>query len=129
MQQLDLEGLLLIAELTLGIPAETLLRTVDIGLAESALAAPFASFGGHDFYDEPATQAAVLASRLMRNHPFIDGNKRVALITMIELLRRSGHRWPAAVDQDEIAQAFEDVASRAMSEEAFANWVLGKIGE
>jgi death-on-curing protein len=126
-EPITLEDLVLIGELVLGIPAETLLRTMDVGLAESALAAPFATFGGHDFYDEPAVQAAVLASRLMRNHPLVDGNKRLALVTMIEFLRRNGCNWPAALDQDEVAETFEKVAARETPEQQFAAWVRSKL--
>jgi death on curing protein len=71
-----------IAERVLEVDADRLKNVTKIGSAESALAAPFASFGGHDFYNDPVQRAAILASRIMRNHPLPDGNKRVALILM-----------------------------------------------
>lgn len=77
-QQLGIGDLLAIAERVLGVDAAELLRDVKIGPAESALAAPFASFGGQDFYTDPVQRAAIACSRLVRNHPFTDGNKRVA---------------------------------------------------
>lgn len=55
-----------------------------MALAESALNAPAAAYGGVEFYPEPHQKAAVLYSRLVRNHPLPDGNKRVAFICMIE---------------------------------------------
>ena len=66
MEALDLEDYLLIAESILEIPAETLKHATRLGLAESALHAPFASFGGQDFYPEPADRAAILCSRILR---------------------------------------------------------------
>jgi death on curing protein len=96
-------------------------------MAESALAAPFASFGGQDFYVGAPVRAAILASRLLRNHPFIDGNKRVSLITMIEFLRRNGEAWPERIDQDEVADLFERLAARELSEEDFAAWIAAKL--
>jgi hypothetical protein len=58
---LDLGDYLLIAEAVLAIPAEVLARSDRvIGLAESALAAPAATFGGEEFFSEIAQKAAVL---------------------------------------------------------------------
>jgi len=75
---MDIATFLLAAEQVLGIDAGRLKKVTKIPLAESALAAPFATFGGHDFYEHPVQRASVLASRIMRNHPLPDGNKRVA---------------------------------------------------
>ena len=54
------EDFLLAAEAVLGIDAERLAQMARIELAESALAAPFASFEGHEFYVHPVQKAAVL---------------------------------------------------------------------
>ncbi len=58
-----------IAERVLDVDADRLKNVTKIGSAESALAAPFASFGGHDFYNDPIQRAAILASRIMRIIP------------------------------------------------------------
>lgn len=50
----------------------------DLGLLESALAQPRASFGGIDLHASLAAKAAALGFCLALNHPFVDGNKRVA---------------------------------------------------
>jgi death-on-curing protein len=117
----------LIAEDLLGIPAEELARTTDLGLADSALHAPFATFDGQDFYEGFAVRAAILASRIVRNHPLLDGNKRLALLAMIEFLRRNDQDWPSDLDQDEVAETFERLAARELSEQDFARWVAGKL--
>ena len=127
MLRLQVEDLLLIAEDLLGIPAERLVRTTDLGLADSALHAPFARFDGQDFYVGFAVRAAILASRIIRNHPLLDGNKRLALLAMIEFLRRNGQRWPSDLDQDEVAETFERLAARDLSEPDFTAWVAEKL--
>jgi death-on-curing protein len=126
-QRIELVDLLLIAEDLLGVPAEQLVRTMDLGLAESALAAPFATFDGHDFYEGYALRAAILASRIVRNHPLIDGNKRLALVAMIEFLWRNDQPWPSDLDQDEVAETFERLAARDLAEAEFAVWVAAKL--
>jgi death-on-curing protein len=50
----------------------------DLGMLESALAQPRATFGGEDLHPTLLAKAAALGFSLALNHPFIDGNKRVA---------------------------------------------------
>lgn len=50
----------------------------DLGLLESALARPKASFDGEDLYTTIFDKAAVLMHSLLKNHPFVDGNKRTS---------------------------------------------------
>jgi death-on-curing protein len=126
-RKIQVEDLLLIAEDLLGVPAEELARTTDLGLADSALHAPYAGFGGHDLYEGFAMRAAILASRLVRNHPLLDGNKRLALLAMIEFLRRNNQDWPSDLDQNEVAETFERLAARELSEQNFATWVAAKL--
>ena len=62
----------------------------DTALLESAVAAPQASFGGKSPYADLAEVAAAYLYYLCKNHPFIDGNKRVALGACIVFLRLNG---------------------------------------
>jgi death-on-curing protein len=105
-----IEDLLLAAEGVLGIDAERLINVTQIPLAESALAAPFAGVADRQFYEHPVQQAAVLASRIIRNHPLPDGNKRVALILMELHLEEHGYRLTA--EPQEIDRMFRAVAAR-----------------
>lgn len=59
-------------------------------LLESAVAAPQATFGGRSPYKDLVEVAAAYLFYLCRNHPFIDGNKRVALGSCIVFLRING---------------------------------------
>lgn len=54
----------------------------DMGLLESALARPFATFDGTDLYSSPIEKAAAIMESIVINHPFIDGNKRTAYTFM-----------------------------------------------
>jgi death-on-curing protein len=125
--RLDFVDFLLIAEAALGEPAEGLARIVLIPGAESALAAPFATFGGTDFYPDPIEQAAICCSRILRNHPLPDGNKRVGYECMREMLERSGLPWPRpSEDAVEIATMVERLAGREVSERDFVAWVRAR---
>lgn len=125
MERLSIEDLLLIAEAVLEVPAERLARAARLGAAASALAAPFA---GGERYPALADKAAVLCSRLVRNHPLPDGNKRVALIAMLELVARNHGIWIPPLDgQAEIAVTIERLATRELSEAAFIAWTRQRV--
>ena len=68
----------------------------DEGSLRSALARPQASFGGQDLYPTLFEKAAALAESLARNHPFVDGNKRMALACMRVLLKLNGFQVTAS---------------------------------
>jgi death-on-curing protein len=112
---------LLVAEAVLGVDAGELVGVTRISLAESALAAPYASFGGHDFYKHPIERSAILASRILRNHPLPDGNKRVALLLMVLDLEAAGYSLQAT--PQEIDRTFRSLAARQMTEDYFTIWL------
>ena len=58
----------------------------DDGLLESALNAPFQSFNGTDAFPSIPQKAARLGFGLVKNHPFIDGNKRIGAHAMLVFL-------------------------------------------
>lgn len=62
----------------------------DLGLIESAVARPESSFDGNDLYTSIFDKAAALLQSLLKNHPFVDGNKRTALISAGLFLRING---------------------------------------
>jgi death on curing protein len=119
-----IEDFLLAAEAVLEIDTNRLAQVTNIPLAESALAAPYASFAGHDRYPDPLQRAAVLASRIMRNHPLPDGNKRVALILTDIYLDE--HRLTLVASAEEIDQVFRGVAARSISETSLVEWLTAR---
>lgn len=63
----------------------------DVGLLDSALAQPQATFFGELLHPTIPTQAAAYLYHLAKNHPFLDGNKRTAFATMIAFLNMNGY--------------------------------------
>ena len=62
----------------------------DINLLSSALALPKSTFDGEYLYKNIFEMAAAYAYHICQNHPFIDGNKRVALVTALVFLEFNG---------------------------------------
>jgi death on curing protein len=71
----------------------------DVGLLESALAAPRATFGGAFLHAAVTEMAAAYLFHLVSNHPFIDGNKRAGLAAAIAFLGLNGLWLEAAEDE------------------------------
>jgi death-on-curing protein len=67
----------------------------DLGLLESAVARPQATFGGADLYPDLSSKAAAFMESLIRNHPFIDGNKRTGIAAAALFLLQNGWRLKA----------------------------------
>ena len=82
---LDLDDLLHVARRTLG---EVELR--DVGLLESASARPRATAFGEDAYPSIHAKAAALLHSIARNHPLVDGNKRLGLAAVLVFYRMNG---------------------------------------
>jgi death-on-curing protein len=67
----------------------------DAGLLESAVAMPAAGMGGRFLHKGIAAMAAAYLFHLCRNHPFVDGNKRAALVAAEVFLLANGYRLAA----------------------------------
>jgi death-on-curing protein len=95
----------------------------DEGLLESALARPqnLAAYGDPD----AAAIAASYAFGLARNHPFIDGNKRTALVVSLVFLAKNG--WLAISSDAEMLAIFLDLAAGDVSEEELAHWFRERL--
>ena len=97
----------------------------DEGLLLSALARPENLLA----YGEPAPDLASLAAAyaygIARNHPFVDGNKRCALVAARTFLILNGVDLDAT--QDEKFLTFLNLAEGAISEEELADWIRRRI--
>ena len=130
---LELADFLLIAEAVLETPAKRIAERSSLHLADSALHAPHACFGGEDFYPDFPTKAAVLCAHLVKNHPLEDGNAPVALIATIEFCQRNGHPWtPPPGDEDGAVTAARmlELAAAPLSRgaiDAMAGWIGERI--
>lgn len=113
---LDLQDALAIADL-LGVAG---IR--DAGLLDAALHRPSANAFGRDAYLTLPTKAAAMFESLVRNHPLVDGNQRLAWTATIVFLRLNG--VSLSRPDDDIAYRFVvDAASGALSfEQIVAVW-------
>ncbi len=93
----------------------------DLGLLESALAQPTATFAGADLHPTLVDKAAALAFSLVANHPFVDGNKRIGHAAMEVFLVLNGYEIEASVDEQE--RLMLDVASGSVTREHLADWL------
>ena len=93
----------------------------DIRLLESALATPKATFGGQFLHGEIFEMAAAYLFHLVQNHPFVDGNKRTGLITMLAFLGLNGRRLEANPAQ--LTELVQGVAAGRISKAEIAVFV------
>jgi len=99
----------------------------DAGLLDSALAAPRHAFGGDFAHGYPFEMAAAYAFHIAKNHPFVDGNKRVALMCCGAFLRMNG--WDLVSEGDAAADAILDLVSGVLDKEGFAAWLRANCRE
>ena len=97
----------------------------DEGALESAVAQPQASFGGEDLYPSLVEKAAALAYALVKNHAFIDGNKRIGQAAMEVFLLLNGYEIAATVDDQETL--FLNLAAGEVSREALTAWIAKHV--
>lgn len=88
----------------------------DESLLESAVAAPQATFGGRSVYADLTEVASAYLFYLCRNHPFVDGNKRVALGACLLFARLNGLR--PAPDGDAWESLVFDLAASRLDRDA-----------
>lgn len=123
MNWISLEELALIHEQVI---AETggLHGVANPGALESALARPFTAFDGTQAFPDLASKTAALIHSLIAFHPFIDGNKRTALVAADVCLRLNGYRL---VPSGEVEPFFWAVARGEHDTHEIADWVRTHI--
>ncbi|MFQ5616633.1 MAG: type II toxin-antitoxin system death-on-curing family toxin, partial [Anaerolineales bacterium] len=93
----------------------------DLGLLEAAVMRPQATFGGEELYPEVFLKAAALLHSLIRNHPFVDGNKRTGITAAGLFLMQNGHQLAAS--NPELEAFALSVATSGLEIEALATWL------
>ncbi len=97
----------------------------DEKLFDSAVSTPFQTFGGHDLYPTLTEKAARFCYSLVKNHPFIDGNKRIGAHAMIVFLKANGINLTCS--NDELISEIFGVAENSVAYENFLNWLEAHI--
>ncbi len=93
----------------------------DEGLLESALNAPFQSFGDTDLYPSLLEKAARLGYGLIKNHPFVDGNKRIGTHTMLVFL--AINHAELAYSDEELISLILGIAAGEYDDKHLLNWL------
>lgn len=96
----------------------------DRGLLESALARPQNRFAYEGVAALPAL-AAIYGSAIVRNHPFLDGNKRAGLLAVRAFLFANGLRFEPG--EAETVAVVLTLASGEVDEDAFAAWIAANV--
>jgi death-on-curing protein len=109
-RHLTVEQALRIARTAVGGPIEVR----DVGLLESAIHRPRANVLGQDAYPDLFTKAGALLHSLARNHPLVDGNKRLAWLGTYVFLAKNGTILDP--DDDVAYELVIDVASGAIDD-------------
>ena len=93
----------------------------DEGLLDSALMAPFQTFGGQDLYPEDKDKIAHMAYALIGNHPFHDGNKRIGALALLTLLKLNGYEVKAT--NEEFTELIYKVAQGEANDRDIKTWI------
>jgi len=92
----------------------------DLGLLQSALAMPAAGFGGRYLHGDLFEMAAAYLFHIVRNHPFVDGNKRTGAVAALVFLSLNGMEIEAG--EDIFEQTVRAVAEGKMDKSAIAGF-------
>jgi len=94
----------------------------DENLLESAVNAPFQTFGGEYVYKTIEAKAARLGFSLIKNHPFVDGNKRIGILVMITFLELNG--ISLTYTDDELIALGLGLADGSIDDKMLLDWII-----
>ena len=97
----------------------------DEGLLDSALNAPFQTFAGMELYPTIIDKAAHLGYSLIKNHAFVDGNKRIGTHVMLAFLMLNG--IDVDYEDEGLIQLILGVAAGEISSEQLLAWLQAHI--
>jgi death-on-curing protein len=93
----------------------------DYSLIDSALNRAFASFDGKDLYESIEEKISVIATSMVKNHGFVDGNKRIGIAVMLLLLQLN--EIVVQYIQTELIELGLNIASGNYSEQDVTEWI------
>jgi death on curing protein len=96
----------------------------DEGLLKSAIERPFSGFSETEFYPTPEEKAGAVLESVIKNHPFIDGNKRTGYVLMRLILMQFGK--DIAATQDEKYSFVIEVASGQIDFQEIVAWIRNR---
>jgi death-on-curing protein len=93
----------------------------DENLLESAIEQPKTTFDGAFLHESLYDMAAAYGFHLCMNHPFLDGNKRIALVAMDVFLQKNGYEIIAS--EEETYEVMMKLSTGQLTKEALASWL------
>jgi death-on-curing protein len=96
----------------------------DEALLESAMSRPQQRFAYADRVDI-VEMASLYTAGIVRNHPFVDGNKRTGFVVGILFLELNGHRFTAS--EEDALRFVLDLAAGALNEVAYADFLRKNV--
>ena len=93
----------------------------DEKLLDSAISAPFQTFDGQDLYPNLFEKAAQLCYGLIKNHPFIDGNKRIGTHAMLIFLK--ANNFSVECDDKNLIDLIFGIADGTLTKNDLLNWL------
>ena len=93
----------------------------DPGLLDSALAQPKMTVGGKFLHKTLFDKAAAYGFHVCKNHPFVDGNKRVAFVLMDIFLQKNG--WEIIANEEDAYTTMMSLASGKLSKARLSKWL------
>ena len=96
----------------------------DEGLLDAAISAPFQTFGEQDLFPSLIEKAARLAFGILKNHPFIDGNKRIGMYVMIAFLEVNG--IPINAGNEDVTRVGLALGDGSMKYDELLHWIHDK---
>ncbi|MEQ1793386.1 MAG: type II toxin-antitoxin system death-on-curing family toxin [Nitrospira sp.] len=99
----------------------------DHGLLDAAVAMPRQQFGGEYLHEDMAAMAAAYLFHIAQNHPFIDGNKRAAVMSALAFL--SVNDVELTMSPQDLEMVTLQVAAGELSKDALTQWMWSQIGK
>lgn len=97
----------------------------DEGLLDAAINMPLQTFGGQELYPTILEKAVRLGYGLIRNHPFLDGNKRIGTHAMLVFL--DINNITLSYEDEDLISTILHVAAGAMDCNAFLEWLKAHV--
>ena len=97
----------------------------DIALLDSAIESAYQTFGGEELYPGVIEKAARIAYAIICNHAFVDGNKRIGVLTLLTILHLCGIRL--SLTNDDIIKIGLSLASGEMDYADLVRWVKERV--
>jgi len=99
----------------------------DHGLLDAAVAMPRQQFGGAYLHEDIAAMAAAYLFHIAQNHPFVDGNKRAAVMSALAFLSANG--VPLVMAPSDLETITLEVAAGEMAKDKLTNWLRSQLDD